>query len=66
MQMDELTQQNAALVEEATAASQAMSEQARALDEMMSRYDVDTAAHNSDRDPERAQNAYAAPTRRSA
>ena len=40
MQMDELTQQNAALVEEATASSQEMSEQARALDEMMSRYRV--------------------------
>jgi methyl-accepting chemotaxis protein len=40
LQMDELTQQNAALVEEATAASQAMSEQARELDERMSRYRV--------------------------
>ena len=38
MQMDELTQQNAALVEEATAASQAMAQQARELNEMMGRY----------------------------
>jgi hypothetical protein len=38
MQMDELTQQNAALVEEATASSQAMADQARELNEMMSRY----------------------------
>ncbi len=38
MQMDELRQQNAAFVEEATASSQAMSEQARALDQMMSHY----------------------------
>ena len=40
MQMDELTQQNASLVEEATASSQAMSERARELDEMMTRYRV--------------------------
>jgi methyl-accepting chemotaxis protein len=40
MQMDELTQQNAALVEQATASSQAMADQARELNEMMSRYQV--------------------------
>ena len=40
MQMDELTQQNAALVEQATASSQAMADQARELNEMMSRYSV--------------------------
>jgi len=40
MQMDELTQQNAALVEQATASSQAMADQARELNEMMSRYRV--------------------------
>ena len=40
MQMDELTQQNAALVEEATASSQAMADQARELNEMMARYQV--------------------------
>jgi len=40
MQMDELTQQNAALVEEATAASQAMAEQVRGLNEMLARYRV--------------------------
>ncbi len=40
MQMDELTQQNAALVEQATAASQAMAEQAGELNEMMARYHV--------------------------
>ncbi|HTV52325.1 MAG TPA: methyl-accepting chemotaxis protein [Steroidobacteraceae bacterium] len=38
MQMDELTQQNAALVEQATAASQAMAQQAGELNEMMRRY----------------------------
>jgi methyl-accepting chemotaxis protein len=40
MQMDELTQQNAALVEQATASSQAMADQARELNETMSRYRV--------------------------
>jgi methyl-accepting chemotaxis protein len=40
MQMDELTQQNAALVEQATAASQAMAEQVRSLNEMLARYRV--------------------------
>ncbi|HKT72913.1 MAG TPA: methyl-accepting chemotaxis protein [Steroidobacteraceae bacterium] len=38
MQMDELTQQNAALVEQATAASQAMAEQVRGLNQMLARY----------------------------
>ncbi len=40
MQLDELTQQNAALVEQASAASQAMAEQARGLNERMSAYRV--------------------------
>ena len=40
MQMDELTQQNAALVEEATAASQAMAQQVRGLNEMLERYRI--------------------------
>jgi methyl-accepting chemotaxis protein len=40
MQMDELTQQNAALVEQATAASQAMAQQVRGLNEMLERYRV--------------------------
>jgi methyl-accepting chemotaxis protein len=44
MQMDEMTQQNAALVEEATAASQSMAEQAGSLNEMMARYRVDGSA----------------------
>lgn len=38
MQMDELTQQNAALVEQATAASQAMAQQAGDLNDMMRGY----------------------------
>jgi methyl-accepting chemotaxis protein len=40
MQMDEMTQQNAALVEEATAASQSMADKARELSKMMGRYEV--------------------------
>jgi methyl-accepting chemotaxis protein len=41
MQLDELTQQNAALVEEASAASLSMAEQARHLNGSMQRYKVD-------------------------
>jgi methyl-accepting chemotaxis protein len=44
MQLDELTQQNAALVEEASAASQSMAEQARGLNDSMERYRVDGTA----------------------
>jgi hypothetical protein len=42
--MDELTQQNAALVEEATAASQSMAGQVRELNDMLGRYDTGAAA----------------------
>ena len=51
MQMDEMTQQNAALVEEASAASQSMAGQAKALNDMMDRFEVS---------PEAAQAAAAA------
>jgi methyl-accepting chemotaxis protein len=44
MQLDELTQQNAALVEEASAAGQAMAEQARGLNGAMERYRVNVTA----------------------
>jgi len=40
MQMDEMTQQNAALVEQATAASQSMAEQAGELNTLMERYRI--------------------------
>jgi methyl-accepting chemotaxis protein len=43
MQMDEMTQQNAALVEQATAASQSMADQARDLTKMMDRFQVGEA-----------------------
>jgi methyl-accepting chemotaxis protein len=44
MQMDALTQQNAALVEEATAAAQNMAGQARDLSANMARYRIDSHA----------------------
>ncbi len=44
MQMDEVTQQNAALVEETAAASKSMEEQARALLELVSRFRVDSSS----------------------
>jgi len=61
MQLDELTQQNAALVEEASAASQAMAEQARGLNESMHRYQV-----NAERTagPDKHSFAAASPERR--
>ena len=43
MQMDETTQQNAALVEEAAAASQAIVEQAQALSALVAHFDVGAA-----------------------
>jgi methyl-accepting chemotaxis protein len=44
MQLDEMTQQNAALVEEASAASQSMAGQARSLIDLMGRYQVPAEA----------------------
>jgi methyl-accepting chemotaxis protein len=55
MQMDTTTQQNAALVEEAAAASQAIVEQAQALNSLVSRYNVgDNAGANASRTVQRA------------
>lgn len=42
-QMDQLTQQNAAMVEEATAASHALSDEAAALEQLISRFSLGTA-----------------------
>ena len=39
-QIDETTQQNAALVEEAAAAAQSLDEQAQALDQLVGRFDL--------------------------
>jgi methyl-accepting chemotaxis protein len=47
MQMDQMTQQNAALVEESTAASQSMATQARELSQTMERYRVSEYASNT-------------------
>lgn len=46
-QMDEVTQQNAALVEENTAAAQSMVEQARALEKMMSFFTIAARAQDA-------------------
>jgi methyl-accepting chemotaxis protein len=43
LQMDQITQQNAALVEEAAAASQTMAEQVHGLNELLARYQVGRA-----------------------
>jgi len=51
VQLDELTQQNAALVEEASAASGAMAELARKLDAAMARYVVDAGVPAPGRAP---------------
>jgi methyl-accepting chemotaxis protein len=43
-QLDEVTQQNASLVEEATAASHSLSDQARELARLVQRFKVDETA----------------------
>lgn len=43
-QMDEMTQQNAALVEEASAAGEAMAEQAQSMTQMMEFFDIELSA----------------------
>jgi methyl-accepting chemotaxis protein len=48
MQMDEMTQQNAALVEQATAGSQSLTEQARNLSVLMSAYRVTNGSDTSE------------------
>ncbi len=63
MQMDELTQQNAALVEEATAASQAMASQVRGLNDMLERYRVAEQAATVVAAPAKRMAPAAAPTR---
>jgi len=47
MQMDTTTQQNAALVEQAAAASQAIVEQTHSLSAMVARYRIDASAGHS-------------------
>ncbi len=52
-QMDEVTQQNAALVEENTAASQSLVKQAENLDALMRFFTVDEAANDTEIEPQR-------------
>lgn len=61
-QMDEVTQQNAALVEENTAAAQSMVEQARALEKLMSFFTIDTEASHASH--EASQNISTQPSER--
>ena len=51
MQMDEMTQQNAAVVEQATAASQSMAEQASSLNRMLEKYQLGDADNAAPRHP---------------
>ena len=57
VQMDETTQQNAALVEEAAAASQAIVEQAQQLNSFIAKYKVADLAHGATRDVKPAPRA---------
>ena len=50
-QMDEMTQQNAGLVEQTTAASQGLAQQARQLTEMLERYKTGTSLAETAREP---------------
>jgi len=52
MQMDETTQQNAALVEEAAAASQAIVEQVQALNGVIARFNVGDEGRGTASKPE--------------
>ncbi|HXD35227.1 MAG TPA: methyl-accepting chemotaxis protein [Rhodanobacter sp.] len=64
MQMDEVTQQNAALVEEASAAARAMQEQANELRQQMTFFRVDKTAQPAAASPA-ARSPVPAPPRRS-
>jgi methyl-accepting chemotaxis protein len=61
MQLDQMTQQNAALVEEASAASQSMAEQSQALSDVMSRYQV-AESRSMGTAPSRPRSSHSAPT----
>ena len=51
MQMDEMTQQNAALVEEAASASEAMEEQAKGLLRLMEFFNIADSGHSATQRP---------------
>ena len=59
LQLDQVTQQNAAMFEETTAASQALAREADGLSEIMGRFRVETAASSAR--PQPAASAAAAP-----
>jgi methyl-accepting chemotaxis protein len=64
MQMDSVTQQNAALVEEATAAAESLMQQAVSLGELLARYTVDGEQSSTSRgDARGAPTPVAVPTR---
>ncbi|ELX10012.1 methyl-accepting chemotaxis protein I [Janthinobacterium sp. HH01] len=56
-QMDEMTQQNAALVEQASAAAESMREQAKALSEQVSQFKINNAGPTAARGPARRRAA---------
>ncbi len=60
-QMDEVTQQNAALVEEAAAASESLDEQARELDQLMNYFKLSAGDATRSEAPRRAPAAAPAP-----
>ncbi|MDH4286630.1 MAG: methyl-accepting chemotaxis protein, partial [Gallionella sp.] len=62
-QMDDVTQQNAALVEEAAAASEAMMEQANVLDTAMNTFTLDGRSGKSTDQPKLAVTHHASPKR---
>jgi methyl-accepting chemotaxis protein len=63
MQLDEMTQQNAALVEQATAASQSIADQSRDLSDVMAKYKV-TASRSTMSTPARSTMSTPAAPRR--
>jgi methyl-accepting chemotaxis protein len=66
MQMDQITQQNAALVEEAAAASQSMTSQATGLQDLVSTFSVNNSFMEAARKDTAAKTAIVAPPTRSA
>jgi len=61
-QMDDMTQQNAALVEEASAAGEAMAEQARNMSSMMEFFVVDSSGQGSSQTMSAPVASYSSPT----
>jgi ABC-type transporter Mla subunit MlaD len=66
VQMDQTTQQNSALVEEAAAAASAMKEQASELDQLVSTFRLDPSLTGGATAPRRAANVSQLPSKRPA